>query len=86
MYYREYRTQFHIGATYGLSEAAVSRTIKRIETILQGSKAFQLPDKQKLSGRTQQFRVVLIDATEMPIERPKKSNGSTTPAKTSGIR
>lgn len=86
MYYREYRTQFHIGATYGLSESAVSRTIKRIEAILQGVKELKLPGKEKLSGNTQQFSVILIDATEMPIERPKKSKSSTIQEKRSGIR
>src|ERR1041385_3017437 len=34
MYWREYRTQAHIGATYGLSESCVCRTIKRFENIL----------------------------------------------------
>lgn len=27
MYWREYRTEFHIGLTYGVSEATVCRTI-----------------------------------------------------------
>ena len=85
MYYREYRTQFPIGATYGISESAVSRTIKRVETIVQKTPAFELPDKQKRSGSTQQFSVIVIDTTEMPIERPKKSKSSTTQAKRSGI-
>ena len=31
MYWREYRTQFHIAETYGVSEATVSRTIKKVE-------------------------------------------------------
>ena len=29
MYWREYRTKFHIGITYGISEASVCRTIKK---------------------------------------------------------
>ena len=84
MYYREYRTQFHIGATYGISESAVCRTIKRIEDVLMKIKELQLPGKQQLSGSPQQLGVIIVDATEMEVERPKKSNGSTIRAKRSG--
>jgi DNA-directed RNA polymerase specialized sigma subunit len=34
MYYREYRTQFHIGVTYGISESRVCEIIKETECIL----------------------------------------------------
>jgi DNA-directed RNA polymerase specialized sigma subunit len=34
MYWREYRTEFHIGLAYGISESAVCRTIKKIENAL----------------------------------------------------
>jgi hypothetical protein len=86
MYYREYRTQFHIGYTYGISESAVCRTIERIERILSKVKELQLPGKTVLAGREQEFSVVVIDATEMPIERPKKSNNNTTVVKRNDIR
>lgn len=84
MYYREYRTQFHIGGTYGISESAVCRTIKRIEGVLQRVKELKLPGKQTRSGSSQELSVVVIDATEMPVERPKKSSSSTTLARRSG--
>lgn len=84
MYYREYRTQFHIGGTYQISESAVSRTIQRIENILAKADAFKLPGKAKLSGTRQEYEVLLIDATEMSVERPKKSSTSTTPARRKG--
>ncbi len=29
MYWREYRTEFHIGISYGISESVVYRTIKK---------------------------------------------------------
>jgi Helix-turn-helix of DDE superfamily endonuclease len=74
MYYREYRTQFHIGETYGLHESNVGKNIRRIETILKKCKVFTLPGKEKLSGTNHQFEVILIDATESPIERPKKNS------------
>lgn len=72
IYYREYRTQFHIGGTYGISESAVCRTIQRIENSLQKLKELQLPGKKVWSGRSQEFSVIIIDATEMPVERPEK--------------
>lgn len=74
MYYREYRTQFHIGETYGLHESNVGKNIRRIEKILKKCKRFSLPGKEKLSGTNHQYEVILVDATESPIERPKKNN------------
>ncbi len=34
MYWREYRTEFHIGVSYGISELSACRTIKKIEDAL----------------------------------------------------
>jgi Helix-turn-helix of DDE superfamily endonuclease len=86
MYYREYRTQFHIGETYGLHESNVSKNIRRIENILKKCKKFSLPGKEKLSGTNHQFEVILVDATESPIERPKKNSIYITPGKRKSIR
>ena len=74
MYWREYRTMFHIGTTYGISESAVSRTINRVENILSTSKKFKLPGKKALEKRQMEYEVFVVDATESPIERPKKNN------------
>jgi Helix-turn-helix of DDE superfamily endonuclease len=84
MYWREYRTEFHIGLTYGVSEATVCRTIKKIENVLMKSGEFRLPGRKALQPSDTLIEVVLIDATEQPIERPKKSNGSITVVKRSG--
>src|SRR3990170_8723235 len=43
MYWREYRTEFHIGLTYGVSESTVCRTIKKVENVLMKSGEFRLP-------------------------------------------
>jgi hypothetical protein len=40
MYCREYRTRFHIGVTYGLSESRVCEIIKEAESILTGDSRF----------------------------------------------
>ncbi len=86
MYWREYRTEFHIALTYGVSEATVSRTIRHVEAALLRSGQFHLPGKKTLHTSDIQIEVVVIDATEQPIERPKKSNASTTVAKRNGTR
>jgi hypothetical protein len=83
MYWREYRTEFHIGITYGVSEGTVCRTIQKVENVLMKSGEFRLPGRKALQPSDTLIEVVLIDATEQPIERPKKSNASTTVAKRS---
>jgi hypothetical protein len=83
MYWREYRTEFHIGLTYEVSEATVCRTIRRVENVLMKSGEFRLPGRKALQPNDTLIEVVLIDAREQPIERPKKSNAGTTVAKRS---
>ena len=73
-YWREYRTQFHLGLDYGISESVVSRTINKIENILSKSKKFDLPKNKKKKNTTINYEVILVDATETPIERPKKNS------------
>ncbi len=85
MYWREYRTEFHIGLAYGVSEATVCRTIRKIENVLMKSGEFRLPGRKALQPSDTLIEVVLIDATEQPIERPKKSNADTTVVKRSDI-
>jgi hypothetical protein len=85
MYWREYRTEFHIGLTYGVSEATVCRTIRKVENVLMKSGEFCLPGRKALQPSDTLIEVVLIDATEQPIERPKKSKENITAAKRSDI-
>ena len=85
MYWREYRTEFHIGLTYGVSEATVCRTVKKIENALIQSKQFHLPGRKALQPSDTILEIVLVDATEQPIERPKKDNVGITAAKRSVI-
>ena len=85
MYWREYRTQFHIAGSYGISEATVCRTIKKVEDALMRSGEFRLPGKKVLQPSDTLIEIVLVDASEQPIERPKKSKNDTTAAKRSVI-
>jgi len=83
MYWREYRTEFHIAQSYGVSEATVCRTIYKVEDALVRSKKFRLPGKKTLQASDTVFEVVLVDVSEQPVERPKKAKNDTTAAKRS---
>jgi hypothetical protein len=85
-YWREYRTQFHIAHSYGVDEATVNRTIRWVEDTLIKSGEFSLPGRKALRTGDVEYSVVLVDATETPIERPKKSKNASTPARKSGTR
>ena len=71
-YLREYRTYFHLGSSYGLSESACYRSCKWVEDVLIKSGRFSLPGRKALLKKEVAYEVVLVDATESPIQRPKK--------------
>lgn len=73
-YLREYRTYAHIAASYGLGESNVFNSIRWIEDVLIKSKEFSLPGKKALLKSENEYEVILVDATESPIERPKKNS------------
>ena len=73
-YLREYRTYFHLGTNYGLSESACYRSCKWIEDTLIKSKKFSLPGKKALLKKDADYEIILVDATESSIERPKKKD------------
>lgn len=85
MYWREYRTEFHIAQSYGVSEATVCRTIRKVEDVLVRSKKFRLPGKKALHLSDTVFEVILVDASEQPVERPKKAKKCITAAKSGDI-
>lgn len=71
-YIREYRTYFHVSQSYGISESSCYKGIKWIEDTLIKHPDFALPGRKALLKSDMEYEVVLIDATETPIERPKK--------------
>lgn len=77
-YLREYRTYLHISANYGLSESNTFEVIRWVENTLIKSGEFKLPGRKALLKSDYSFEVVLVDATESPIERPKKNNANST--------
>ena len=84
-YWREYRTYFHIGQSWGVTESTACRIIRKIETILSQSRVFALPGKKCLQESNTAIDVIIIDATESPIERPKKNKNDSLAAKRKDI-
>lgn len=84
-YLREYRTYFHIGQNYGISESTAYKTIKWVEDTLIKHPNFALPGRKALMKDDMDYEVVLVDATESPIERPKKNKNYTIQEKRKGI-
>ena len=84
-YLREYRTYFHISQSYGVSESSTYKSIRWVEDTLIKNPDFALPGRKALAKSDVSYEVVLIDATETPIERPKKSKSITILGKRKGI-
>jgi len=80
-YWREYRTQFHVGCSFGVSEATVCRTVRAVEAALLGDERFHLPGKKALYDGSLKLDVVVVDASEQRIERPQKNSAASTPAR-----
>ncbi len=71
-YLREYRTYFSIGEIYEVSEANAYKIIKRVEDILIQAQEFKLPSRKEIYEDLD-IQVVVVDASESAIERPKKT-------------
>jgi Helix-turn-helix of DDE superfamily endonuclease len=72
-YWREYRTHFHIGVSWGLDETNVLRNIRKVENILIGSGLFNVEGKKKAKQLDSETEVLVVDVAEHEVERPKKS-------------
>jgi len=74
-YIREYRTYFHIATSYGVSESVAYKIVRWVEDTLIKDPVFALPGRKALLKSEMEYEVLLIDASETPIERPKKKSG-----------
>lgn len=61
MYYREYRTQFHIEIYYGLSESRTCELIKETQKIIIKDKRYHLPRKKQLLSLNNGIETALND-------------------------
>jgi hypothetical protein len=73
-YIREYRTYFLKATNYGISESIAFKIIRWIEDTLIKHPDFALPGRKALLKTDMEYNVVLVDSSEIPIERPKKSS------------
>ena len=71
-YYREYRTMDNIAFDYQTNKSTVYYAIKWAEDTLIKNKAFHLPSRKKLLEDTS-IEIIVVDATEVEIERPQKN-------------
>jgi Helix-turn-helix of DDE superfamily endonuclease len=85
-YWREYRTYFHIGVSWGLNESNVFRTIGKVENILIKSGLFNVEGKKKVKELDSETEVLVVDVAEHEVERPKKTKRNITAASRSVIR
>jgi hypothetical protein len=85
-YLREYRTYFHISQSYNVSESTAYKTIRWVEDTLIKHPLFALPGRKELVKSDREYQIILIDATETPIERPKKNKSVFTLERRKGIR
>lgn len=85
-YLREYRTYFHMGQSYGISESAAYKAVKWVENVLIKHSDFALPGKKALVKHFSKDDIILVDVTETPIERPKKNKRNFIPVKKRNIR
>ena len=76
MYLRENRTYFHIALTYRLDASSAFRIIRRVEDTLSKAEIFSLSGKRRVQEGGVELSFVVVDVTETPIERPKKSSDS----------
>lgn len=86
-YLREYRTYFQIAQSWRIYESTAYRIIRTVEDTLIAAGKFRLPGKKKLlepnheaasfggkdSSRKCLIKIVVVDVTESPIERQKKT-------------
>lgn len=83
-YWREYRTYFHIGQSWGVNESTAHRIIRAVEDTLIQSSRFALPGKKQLYMAEHEIEVLVVDVTETTVERPKKNKNSSTLARKNG--
>jgi DDE superfamily endonuclease/Helix-turn-helix of DDE superfamily endonuclease len=72
-YWREYRTYFHMGKNWGVSESTICRIVTNIESTLMKTGKFGIPGKKALFKGFGRPEVVVMDVTETAIERKKKT-------------
>ena len=79
-YWREYRSQFHIGGSWGLHETTGGRIVRKVENLLVQCGKFRLPSQRQLYQPGWEWKVMVVDVAEMEIEPRQKNRNATTVA------
>jgi hypothetical protein len=64
-----------------VSEGYAFKIHRWVEDTLIKDKRFALPGRKALLKSDMSYEVILVDASESPVERPKKDNGASTRAR-----
>jgi hypothetical protein len=73
-YWRQYVTQKELSFEFEVGEATTHDVIVWVENTLVKSRKFSLPGRKVLCEDAE-IEIVLVDVTESPVERPKKTAG-----------
>lgn len=71
-YYREYRTMEHIAFDYDTNKSTICDAIHWAESVLINNEKFHLSSKKRLVEDAS-VEIIIVDATEVEIERPQKN-------------
>jgi len=85
-YLHEYRTMEHISGDYGVSKSTICESIHWVENTLIKDGTFDLPGKKVLKTAPSVNEFIVIDVTESPINRPKKTKKPIIRAKRNAIQ
>jgi hypothetical protein len=80
-YWRDYPTFARLGFDWNIPEKTAHCTVTRVEHALVRARRFRLPGRKALLAADPPPPVVAVDVGETPIERPKKSSGGATAAR-----
>ena len=76
-YLRDYPTYLRLSVNWGVHESTAKRIQNRVENLLMKDARFHVLGKKALLEQPD-LEVVVVDASERPVERPKKSSGVVT--------
>lgn len=76
-YLRDYPTYLRLSVNWGVHESTAKRIQNRVENLLMNDQRFHVLGKKRLLEHPE-LDVVVVDASERPVEKPKKINVSST--------
>lgn len=85
-YYREYRTFFHLGKSYGISESSAFTGVVWVEETLIGHSQFQLPGKKALMNKKSSMKLFVLMPLKARFNAPRKSKRNIILGKRKDIR